>query len=471
LILFKMQRPSMAATTPDVVYSALSAEDEEQRPMEIESLCVQCEENGITRLMCVRIPYYKAVILMSFECPHCGARNNEIQSGEACQEHGTEIVLKVKEQADLRRQLVKSEYASIEVPELELVIPPRSQPAEVTTVEGVLERVTSGLQSEQERRRLLDPESAQKIDEFCARVGRMRELTEQWTLKLHDPTGNCFIQNPDPLHVDPRCIVSHYHRPLEEKKLLGLADDDDTEEQEEEDPVAEEWKSYDDAKHEILHFDTDCPGCAAPVRTLMKPTDIPYFDTVIVMATTCERCGHKSNEVKSGGAIRDHGCKLEVTIEEPVDLARDVLKSDTCGLSIPELELEVGPGALCSRFTTVEGIITATREQIEAQSKFFIGDSATSDEKKNLTALLAAFDDIVSLKRKGVTIVLDDPAGNSYVQSLTAPMDDSRLNKTFYTRNYEQNDELGLNDMKVENYGELDGIQEEEEEPEPQIMD
>lgn len=33
-------------------------------------------------------------------------------------------------------------------------------------------------------------------------------------------------QNPDPLHVDPRCIVSHYHRNLDETKLLGLADDD-----------------------------------------------------------------------------------------------------------------------------------------------------------------------------------------------------------------------------------------------------
>lgn len=92
----------MAATGPGDVYAALSADDEEvQRPMEIESMCMQCEDNvsgekekgrwntindqGLTRLMCVRIPYYKAVILMSFECEHCGFHNNEIQSGEAVQ--------------------------------------------------------------------------------------------------------------------------------------------------------------------------------------------------------------------------------------------------------------------------------------------------------------------------------------------------------------------------------------------------
>lgn len=48
--------------------------------------------------------------------------------------------------------------------------------------------------------------------------------------KLHDPTGNCFIQNPSPMHVDPRCITTHYHRSLDEKKMLGLADDDAKEE-------------------------------------------------------------------------------------------------------------------------------------------------------------------------------------------------------------------------------------------------
>lgn len=78
--------------------------------------------------MCTSIPYYKAVVLMSFSCEHCGYHNNEIQSGEAVQEHGTEIVLKVADPVDLRRQLVKSEYASIEVPELELTIPSQSQP-------------------------------------------------------------------------------------------------------------------------------------------------------------------------------------------------------------------------------------------------------------------------------------------------------------------------------------------------------
>lgn len=71
--------------------------------------------------------------------------------------------------------------------------------------------------------------------------------------------------------MDPRCITSHYYRRLEQNKLLGLADDDAVEAPEE---VLEEreWKSYEDAKNEVLHFRGECPNCRAPTETLMKPT-------------------------------------------------------------------------------------------------------------------------------------------------------------------------------------------------------
>lgn len=37
-------------------------------------------------------------------------------------------------------------------------------------------------------------------------------------------------------------------------------------------------------------------------------------------------------------------------------------------------------------------------------------------------------------------------------QSLTAPDPDPRLKITHYERTYDQNEDLGLNDMKTENY-------------------
>lgn len=41
---------------------------------------------------------------------------------------------------------------------------------------------------------------------------------------------------------------------------------------------------------------------------------------------------------------------------------------------------------------------------------------------------------------------------NSYLQNLYAPDPDPNMTIEVYDRTWEQNEELGLNDMKVENY-------------------
>uniref|UniRef100_A0A0R3RJ70 Zinc finger protein ZPR1 n=1 Tax=Elaeophora elaphi TaxID=1147741 RepID=A0A0R3RJ70_9BILA len=441
-------------STDDRIFCELSADNEDVAPMEVESLCINCHQNGTTRILCTRIPFYRQIIVMSFSCGHCGYSNNELQSGEAAQEHGVEIVLHVENLSDWNRQVIKSEYAEVEIKELELTIPPKSQAGEITTVEGILQRVVTGLRQDQNRRRQCCPESARKIDEFIKRTERLIYSQEKFTLRIRDVSGNSFVQNPTPFHVDPQCIVTHFNRNLADKKLLGFVADDADEED------SAPFQSYDDAKNEVLRFTTDCPNCGALTQTSMKPTDIPYFTTVILMCTACDSCGWKSNEIKSGAAIREHGCRLTVSIEDEIDLARDVLKSDTCSMSIPELDLEVGSGALSGRFTTVEGLLVATRDQLKEQGGFFlVGDSKSEAENEQMKKFLENFERILRLQKK-VHLVLDDPTGNSYIQSLNAPMDDSRLKKEFYERNSEQNDELGLNDMKTENYSVLETINE-----------
>ena len=52
------------------------------------------------------------------------------------------------------------------------------------------------------------------------------------------------------------------------------------------------------------------------------------------------------------------------------------------------------------------------------------------------------------------TLILDDHLANSYLQNLYAPDPDPNMTIEWYDRTWEQNEELGLNDMKVENYEE-----------------
>ena len=52
---------------------------------------------------------------------------------------------------------------------------------EVTTVEGVLQRTETGLLQDQERRRELDPENAQKIEEFIMKIDEHVSLRRPFT--------------------------------------------------------------------------------------------------------------------------------------------------------------------------------------------------------------------------------------------------------------------------------------------------
>jgi zinc finger protein len=49
-------------------------------------------------------------------------------------------------------------------------------------------------------------------------------------------------------------------------------------------------------------------------------------------------------------------------------------------------------------------------------------------------------------------ITLEDPMANSYVQDLCAPAPDPQITTEDYTRTEEEEEELGLRDMKVEGY-------------------
>jgi hypothetical protein len=176
---------------------------------ELQSLCIACEEQGslpllpavchpsfsfssfapllllpflgTTRLLLTRIPYFRFecslsasplpsrllillssplllfpldcrdVVIMSFECPACGYRNNEVQPANELAEKGVSLLFlslysslfslpssfffcqirfqlrvdpKDKDacKADLNRQIIKSEYATISVPEIQLEI-------------------------------------------------------------------------------------------------------------------------------------------------------------------------------------------------------------------------------------------------------------------------------------------------------------------------------------------------------------
>lgn len=98
----------------------------------------------------------------------------------------------------------------------------------------------------------------------------------------------------------------------------------------------------------------------------------------------------------------------------------------------------------------------------ELDEKVFArGDSsvaAAAGEDSEMARFLGDLKKAMNVEIK-FTVVLDDPLANSYIQNTWAPDPDPGLTEEDYERSHEQNEELGLNDMKTENYGHVDVIE------------
>jgi zinc finger protein len=214
--------------------------------------------------------------------------------------------------------------------------------------------------------------------------------------------------------------------------------------------------------NEVLQFPATCPMCKAPGLQKMLDVKIPFFKEAIVMAFVCDECGFKNSEIKSGGAIAAKGRRLTLRVTEQEDLARDILKSDTCLMRIPEIELKLTAGTLGGKFTTVEGLLMNVVEQFKGYP-FMAGDSSSVEERRRMEEFVNRLEGM----SKGVepfTLILDDPVSNSYVQSLTAPEKDPKLDEVEYERTWKQNEELGLNDINTAEFETVDHEHEEKKE-------
>ena len=81
--------------------------------------------------------------------------------------------------------------------------------------------------------------------------------------------------------------------------------------------------------------------------------------------------------MQGGGAIPPQGTLVRLHVEGKEDFTRDVLKSDTAGITIPEIDLEITQGSLGGFFTSVEGLLEKIRQHLQEGNPFGTGDSAT----------------------------------------------------------------------------------------------
>lgn len=452
----------------------------------IESLCMSCGQLGETRLLLTMIPHFREIILSSFECPHCDARNTEVQFGGRTQDSGVLIVVKCDSPQDLNRQLVKGEYCHITIPEIEFEMPPSKTSGVLTTIEGLLTHAKEDLEELQPLRKIQDPETAQRIDVFLEKLDNLVQGGSPFSLVLRDISGNShveYIGGPGDEHI----VFKPFERTEAEDQELGIyahGEQQDSEGGEGSGQSAvqsaaanllqaaagrEAMKSHAvaavkgekelaaleaaiEAPEEVMVFPEDCYVCRTTGELKMMLTSIPFFKEIVLMAFKCDVCGYKSTEVKSGGSISDHGRRIVLKVTNPEDMKRDILKSDTARLEIPEVELKLLEGTLGGMFTSVEGILRKIEEELrQSVGVFAMGDSADPEQRSKFAEFMQQLAALAEGDRE-FTLIIDDPLANSHVQNPYAPDPDPFMTIEDYVRSRKQDDDLGLLDMKTENY-------------------
>ena len=372
----------------------------------------------------------------------------------ALAEKGCKLTCVVTDAKDLNRQLVRTEYASLSIPELELEFPASFKKSYLTTIEGILRGTIQDLSAGQEHRKEQYPDIHAKIESIIAKIEEFLVKPTKLTIIIDDPSGNSYVESYCYPKTDPKIRSIFYVRSREQMIQMGYRAEDEEQEVNEKDVVEED--GIDSAHHEIdkqevFHFHTNCPACQKPTETRMHLIEIPYFKEVLIMATTCDLCGYKTNEVKTSGAVSEKGKRITLKVTSIEDLSRDILKSETCKLCIPEIDLELDTGTLGGRFTTLEGLLMQVHNELESKVSFLQGDSGDNEKRFLFQGLLANILSICRAERE-CTVIIDDPLANSYLQNIYAPDDDPFMTIEYYERTEEQNEDLGINDMVLEGY-------------------
>ena len=450
---------------------------------EIESLCVNCHQQGVTRMMPTKIPYFKEIIVISFVCPHCGYKNTEVENSADLSDKGVKFTLKVNGFRDLSRQIIKSNFAVMQIPFCGFEIPTTAQKGKLSTLEGYISLAKESFQGSMDcgYYKEMSQEFNDKIKHLIKQLEScLNGSAFPYEVILDDPSGNSFIENPYAPQTDPGIKLEYYDRTREQTEAMGYSVENQILENKDSqnkpklfvDPLYYDkvkdftvYKSNSELSQKILDFTkavdqdadieaieglysipVDCAKCNTPGRMNTCQCEIPYFKEIIIMCFKCAACGYKSTEVKGGGGIAPKGIKLTLIVDAVDDLNRDLFKSEFSSIAIPELGFQSAPGSVGSMFTTVEGLLDKVIANVE-DNPFIQGDSV--EDKNKFDMFIERLKGLKSVKEK-FTLIIDDPLSNSFIFSPGDPDNDRKLIKKEYERSQEQNDDLGISKMNVD---------------------
>ncbi|HVN73728.1 MAG TPA: ZPR1 zinc finger domain-containing protein [Methanoregula sp.] len=153
-----------------------------------------------------------------------------------------------------------------------------------------------------------------------------------------------------------------------------------------------------------------CPSCNTEIEYIYQTENIPYFSDVLIISANCGSCGYRFVDTQM--LKHCEPSRFELPVETSEDLAVRVVRSTSASIEIPELGVRIDPGPACEGFiSNVEGVLGRIEQVLKGALKW-----GTDEERKNAEALLARIA-AVKCGCDPITLILDDPNGNSAIVS------------------------------------------------------
>ena len=160
------------------------------REFDTESTCPSCGKKLTFVFYRTKISYEEAIEIESYFCKSCLYKSNNIRSLE--REEPKKLVFSIRNSGDIRTILYRSPEARIQIPELNVDIEPGEiSTGEITTVEGVLQRIL-------EKVDLFDEEDAdvEVLRNLKERIqGIINGNGENFTMVIDDPRGKSRVNS------------------------------------------------------------------------------------------------------------------------------------------------------------------------------------------------------------------------------------------------------------------------------------
>jgi zinc finger protein len=172
-------------------------------------------------------------------------------------------------------------------------------------------------------------------------------------------------------------------------------------------------------------IDLPCPVCSSSgkVKMMTHIDEIPYFGEHTQLTLLCDDCGWRQTDFIPAEGKKAGGWSIVLDSEEK--LRARVVRSSSCTVVLPELDLQVNPGSSSTGYVSnVEGVLFRFQEVINMVERDLLTqyESESEEGRENLMQQITTLQNMkLALSQLGqedadsLTLELLDPHGHSMI--------------------------------------------------------